>query len=81
MLGQTRGLPSRSSRAKDGGRDRDRTCDPLDVNETIETQTIELIGFSENVCCCSSHFVHGVSLPCVAVNAFRSYGRPGAGLF
>jgi hypothetical protein len=40
----------RGSGRLDGGRDRDRTCDPLDVNEAIETQTIELIGFFERVC-------------------------------
>jgi hypothetical protein len=27
----------RGSRRLDGGRDRDRTCDPLDVNEVLET--------------------------------------------
>jgi hypothetical protein len=36
------GLPER-----DGGRDRDRTCDPLDVNDTIENQMIEFIDLFE----------------------------------
>jgi hypothetical protein len=27
----------RGSGGLDGGRDRDRTCDPLDVNEVLET--------------------------------------------
>jgi len=33
-----------------GGRDRDRTCDPLDVNEVLETQYVEIIRIFESVC-------------------------------
>ena len=33
--GEARGERARTGRREDGGRDRDRTCDPLDVNEVL----------------------------------------------